>query len=113
MPKMVSIHANPVYENKRDPGYAAIKKAGSKKVPYQTALENIRNSEGRYAIEPEKRDKPQRINTELEDMSLDDLKVMMLSLGIKTQKVMKKSDVVTSIRTKLADVEIVEDDDEE
>lgn len=113
MPKMVSIYANPAYDKRNDPVYAAIKKSGSKKVPYQTALENIRNSEGRYAIEPEKRDKPQRINTELEDMTNDDLKVMLLSLGIKTEKKMKKSDVITSIRTKLADVEILEDDADE
>jgi hypothetical protein len=38
---------------------------------------------------------------------------MMLSLGIKTQKTMKKSDVIKSIRGKLEGVEIVEDDAEE
>ena len=113
MPKLVKIHANPVYENKRDQEYQAIKKGGVLTVPYQTALENIRLSQGRFAIAPEKKEKPARINTELEEMSADDLKVMLLSLGIKTQKTMKKSDVITSIRTKLAGVEIVDDGDEE
>lgn len=112
MPKMVTIHANPDFENKRDETYQAIKKAPAKTVPYQTALENIRNSKGAYTIMPEKKDKAARINVELEDMDVHDLKVMMLSLGIKTSKKMKRSEVIQSIRTKLADVEIEVDDEE-
>jgi len=113
MPKIVTIHANPDFEHKRDEEYKAIKLGGEKKVAFQTALENIRNSGGRFSIAPEKKDKAARINTDLEDMDTQDLKVMMLSLGIKTTKVMKRSEVITSIRTKLADVEIVDDEPEE
>lgn len=113
MPKLVTIHANPDYEQKNDKDYLAIKKAGPKVVWYQTALENIRLSEGRFQIQPEQTQKAARINTDLEDMDVNDLKVMMLSLGIKTQKTMKKSDVIKSIRGKLEGVEIVEDDAEE
>lgn len=113
MPKLVTIHANPNYENKNDLDYRTIKKAGPKVVCYQTALENIRLSEGRFTIQPEQTKKAARINTDLEEMSVDDLKVMMLSLGIKTQKTMKKSDVITSIRTKLETVEILDDEAEE
>lgn len=113
MPKLVTIQPNPDYDKKQDQEYQAIKKRGALTVPYQTALENIRLSQGRFSIAPEKKDKPARINVELEEMSMDDLKVMMLSLGIKTQKTMKKSEVITSIRTKMSAFEIVEDDDEE
>lgn len=113
MPKLVTIHANPDFENKKDADYQAIKKAGPKVVWYQTALENIRLSEGRFQIQPEQTKKAARINTDLADMSLDDLKVMMLSLGSKTEKIMKKADVIALIRTKLAGVEIVDDEPEE
>ncbi len=111
MPKMVEIHANPSFDNVRDQAYLEIKSKGVLKVSYQTALENIRLSGGRFAILPEKKDKAARINVDLEDMDLDDLKVMMLSLGVKTQKKMKRTDVITLIRTKMAEVEIVDDEE--
>tara|TARA_R110000851_G_scaffold308778_1_gene467897 strand:+ start:28882 stop:29223 length:342 start_codon:yes stop_codon:yes gene_type:complete len=113
MPKIVTITANPDFDKPRDQEFLAIKKAGPKKVSYQTAMENIRLSEGRYSIMPERDEKPKRINVELSDMSPQDLKVMLVSLGIKTEKKMKRSDVLTLIRKRLDDVEIEEDDAEE
>lgn len=113
MPKIVTLEPNPEYDHKSSAEYIAIKKRGSFKVPHLTAIENIRMSKGMYSIAPEKKNKAQRINVDLEDMDPEDLKVMMLSLGVKTTKVMKRPDVIRLIRSKLEGVEIVEDDGEE
>lgn len=112
MPKMVTIDASPLFDKKSDRDYVLIKKAGPKTVSYQTAIENIRLSGGRFAIVPEDK-KPTRINTELSDMSPNDLKVMMLSLGIKTEKKMKRSDVISLIKKKMDEVDIFDEDDQE
>lgn len=45
---------------------------------------------------------------QLEAMAMDELKVMLLSLGVKTQKQMMRSQVIQLIRAKLSDVEIID-----
>ncbi len=42
----------------------------------------------------------------LEDVSSEELKVMLVTLGIKTQKQMKRDDIIGLIRRKLAEIEV-------
>lgn len=111
MPKFVKVEANPAYKPKDaedKAAFEAAKKAGAKELPYVTAGENIRNSGGMFRIAPDQPEVEAR-GPNLETMPIEDLKVMMLSLGIKTEKQMKRSDIVTLIRTKLDSVEIIDE----
>jgi len=119
MPKMVTIGANPDWKAsgnaeeqavKREQ-MKAIKAAGNIKVPYQTALENIRHSGGMYRILPEQEPQKVQVDTNLSDLSMQELKIMMLNLGVKTQKQMTRSQVIALIEKKLDEVEIVDDGD--
>lgn len=116
MPKMLQVEVNPDF----------LKKLGAKATPadrkafeeakgqgrmtqaYVTAMENARS--GLYRIVPEEPSTPVPTSTRLEDMPTEDLKVLMLQTGVKTQKQMKRSEIISVIRRKLAEVEIVEDD---
>lgn len=118
MPKMVKIGPNPdwratgeanTHGQQRDV-FNAIKAAGAIKVSYQTALENIRNTGGMYRIMPEEEPQKVKVDTDLNDLSMQELKVMMLNLGVKTQKQMKRSEVVALIEKKLDEVSIVDDE---
>lgn len=112
MPKMVRLAANPDFKPETDEdkaAYAAAKKKGPFEVAYVTAIENIRNSRGMlhlHYVEPVEAAPPGP--RRLEDMDLDELKVMMLSLGIKSEKKMKRDDVVRLIRSKMTEIEIEE-----
>mgnify|MGYP003558917169 CR=1 FL=1 len=78
-----------------------------------TARENVKNSKGMltfYAPEPVAAAAP--APRRLEDMDMDELKLSMLSLGIKTQKKMKRDDVIRLIRDRMSEVEIVDDEDD-
>ena len=113
MPVMVKLAANPAYKptdaTKAD--YALVKKQGEQSVDYVTAMENIQNSSGMYAIVPESPVAPSPMAPRaLDDMDLSELKVMMLSLGVKTEKQMKKSDVIRLIKSKMEEIDIVEDE---
>ena len=79
---------------------------------YQTALENIKNSGGLFRILPEEPVTKVRMETRLEDHSNEELKIMMLNLGVKTSKQMNKDQIITSIRKKLSEIEIVDDEAE-
>lgn len=111
MPKMVICKPDPAYKPKDDADraqYEAAKKKGPVAVSYQTGLENVRRSGGMYKIEESKGPaKPQL--PDLESIDIADLKVMMLSLGIKTEKVMKKTDIIRLIRNRLEKVEVVDE----
>ncbi|MBT9385473.1 hypothetical protein KM176_16485 [Pseudooceanicola sp. CBS1P-1] len=116
MPKMVKIEANPDFKPNatQKAEYSAIEKAGAKTVTYQTAIHNIRHSGGMYRIQPEASATATAATVsapKLAEMDLQDLKLMMVSLGVKTEKQMKKSEVIKVIETKLAEIDIVDDDE--
>ena len=89
--------------------FEEIKKHGPvKDVPYVTAMENIRQSKGMYAFQGEvKTDAPAPID--LERMSTDDLKLLMAQFGVKTEKQMKRTEVIKSIRLKMAEITIADE----
>lgn len=112
MPKMVKLAANPAFKpsESQKAAYDAAKKAGPVDMDYVTAMENIQLSEGMYAILPEEPGTPATAPRRLEDMDLTELKVLMLQLGIKTEKQMKKSDVISLVRRKMDEISISEDE---
>lgn len=103
MPLMVTIVPNPDYPDKQS---AAYKAAVPVKVTYIQAMENIHRSNGMYVIEPEAPKTMAPGPRALEDMGSEELKVMLVSLGIKTQKQMKRDDIIGLIRRKLAEIEV-------
>lgn len=113
MPQMVKLAANPAFKETAETkdAYAHAKKQGQMLVDYVTAIENVQNSNGMYAIVPEGPVAPTPMAPRsLDDMDLTELKVMMLSLGIKTDKQMKKGDVIRLIKAKMEEIDIVEDE---
>lgn len=109
MPKTVTIRPAKGFKSDDPAAKALHKSLKPKVVSYQTALENCRLSGGMYEIAPEKTAPAASQLPTLEDMSLDDLKVLMLQTGIKTEKQMTRSQVITAIRGKLEKVELTED----
>lgn len=115
MPKMVRLAPNLDYvpeaaEDKKT--FEAVKKRGKIEVSWVTAMENIKNSGGMLTVDyVEPVAAPEPGPRRLEDMDSDELKVMLLSLGIKTQKKMKRDDVIRLIRSRMDEIEI--DDDAE
>lgn len=120
--KMVMLEVNPDYK----PPSAAHKKAYDaiiadgggralkRPIPYVTAMENVVRSEGMIRV---KRDEPKtgvKVEMNLEDMKTDQLKIMMLTAGVTpTKKQMDRSEIIQSIRTKMAALEVIEDDAED
>jgi hypothetical protein len=103
MPLMVTIVPNPAYPKKES---AEFKAAAPVKLAYIQAMENIQRSGGLYvleAVEPKTTVPGPRA---LEDMGNDELKVMLVSLGVKTQKQMKRDDMIGLIRRKLDEIEV-------
>lgn len=116
MPKMVRLAPNLDYvpaapEDKA--AFDATKRRGKFEVSYVTAMENIRNSKGMLTVDyVEPNAAPDPGPRRLEDMDGDELKVMMLSLGLKTdKKKLKRDDVIRLIRSRMDEIEI--DDDAE
>lgn len=112
MPTMVTLAANPAYKPTEETKsvFADIKKKGPFSVDYVTAMENMTNSGGMYAIVASETDQPVKAEPRrIEDMTSDELKVVMLSLGIKTEKQMKRADVVRLVQSKMAEIDIVDD----
>lgn len=111
MPVMVTLAANPAYQPTAETKavYDEIKKKGPFLVDYVTAMENIANSGGMYAVVSQAAESAKAEVRRIEDMSLDELKVVMLSLGIKPEKQMKRTDVVRLVLSKMTDIDIVED----
>lgn len=111
MPAMVKLAANPNYKattQEDDLVYKEIKKKGAVLVDYVTAMENVANSRGMYAVVPESGQPQKAEPRRIEDMTGEELKVTMLSLGIKTEKQMKRVDVIRLIQSKLAEIDIVD-----
>ena len=113
MPKMVTIEPNPDFKASapQKKAFDDVQKVGAKVVPYQTALQNVKASGGMYRIKPDEQPVPQVVVPRLEDLSNDELKLMMLRTGVKTDKQMRRSDIIKVIRTKLDEVEIIDDDE--
>ena len=89
-----------------------VKKRGPlDRVAYVVAIDNMKLSGGMYMIKPEGQAEASvpTLALSLDDMSSEDLKIMMLKLGIVPQKQMKRPEVIKAIRIKLAEVEITDD----
>lgn len=116
MPKIVRLAPNLDYKPstpEEKATFAAVKARGKFDVSWVTAMENIKNSGGMLAVDyVEPVAVPEPGPRRLEDMDGDELKVMMLSLGLKTdKKKLKRDDVIRLIRTRMDEIEI--DDDAE
>lgn len=113
----VTLIPNPNFEpstKEQKEVFEGVKKRGPlERVAYVVAIDNIRLSGGMYMIKPEGAPEAS-VPTQgmsLEDMSNDDLKIMMLKVGVVPQKQMKRPEVIKAIRLKLAEVEITEEAD--
>lgn len=109
MPMMVNIVANPAFKPTAEQRavFAEIKTKGAVEVSYQVALDNVLLSGGMYKIE-EAAPPPSTVRN-LEDMDTQELKLMMLQLGVATEKQMKRDEVIKMIRIKLDQVEITDE----
>lgn len=113
MPKMVTIEVNPNFKAEGSDQKSALanaKKVGSKKVAYQSALEAMRLSGGMYRIAPEKKEVAASAAPAIEDMDRNDLLALAISLGMKTSKPMKQSEIVSYVTTRLDKIEILPED---
>lgn len=128
--KMVNVGPNPNYklpakDPKADPEKAAawsnlnanwtvIKADRPKRLPYVTAMDNIRNSGGMYAILPEIVPEASVSTVRMpEDMTADELKLTALQLGVDLSKPMKKADLIKVVRKAMDAVALLEDDPDE
>lgn len=113
MPKMVTVKVNKDFKPSTPEEIEALKEAKKvppRSLPYVTAMENVKNSRGLYVIASDEPGPAQAPGPRaLEDMTNDELKVMMLTTGIRPQKQMTRTEVIKSIRLKLAEVEIADE----
>lgn len=115
MPDMVTIEPNPDYKpDAKKPGDKAqhelAMQLGPKEVSYATAVEAVRNSNGLYRI----KDETGVVVTPSvwhAGKTNQELLAMMVGLGVRTEKTMKKSEIIAMIEKKLGEIE-VEDDTE-
>lgn len=119
MPRMLKIGPNDNFKLSKDASpdekaaWAKIKAERPKLVSYVSAMEAIRNSGNMYRTIIDDYPEPTEPGPRrLEDYTLDELKVMLISLGIKTEKQMKRDDVIGLIRRKLDEVEISDEGDD-
>lgn len=112
MPVLVKLAPNPAFKptDETKDAFDYAKRKGVFQIDYVTAMENIENSNGMYQIVAESAEAPAAsVPRRLEDMTLDELKIMMLSLGIKTEKKMARKDVEALVRSRMAEVEITDE----
>lgn len=116
MPDMVTITVNPDY--KPDPKHLAdktqfelAKELGDREVSYSTAVEAVQNSKGLYKIKDQAAGIVVTPSVWHAGKSNQELLAMMVGLGVKTEKQMKRSDIIALIEKKLGEIE-VEDDTE-
>lgn len=116
MPRMVKLAPNLAFvpaDAAQRAQFEKIKKDPIKTVPYITAVQNVRLSGGMFRIDAGSQPQPEGLVDEgpdLEKMTSGQLKVMLASLGIKTEKKMKRADMIGLIQRKLDEIEV--DDDE-
>lgn len=105
MPKIVTLGVNPDFkagDAKEKDALAAAKKVGNFKVDYGTAVENMRNSNGMYAIIPEAATSAPQAPS-VDDMDDLAIKTAMASLGIAVAEGMTRADAVEAVKAKLAE----------
>jgi hypothetical protein len=91
--------------------FVAAKKAGPvERVPMVTAVENIKLSGGMYMIKADVAPAPSVATMDLDSMATEELKLMMLRVGVTPQKQMKRPEVIKAIRLKLEEIDIADDD---
>lgn len=115
MPKMMKLRVNPAFKPTTPAEKSALESAlkkGSFDVDYQTAIENVRLSNGLYEIVTAAAATAQHNPLDLEGMKADDLKVMMLRMGITPLKQMRRAEIIKAIRQKMDAVEVVDDEDD-
>lgn len=119
MPKTIMVGPNdnfrlpPTATPEQKAAWEKIKGERPRMLPYVTAMENITRSGNMYRTIVEDPMEPMAPGPRLlDDYGMDELKVMLVSLGIKTEKQMKKADVLRLIRSRLDEVEIVDDEDD-
>jgi hypothetical protein len=114
MPKMLKVGPNPNF-NPKDPdqkaAFAKIKVERPRLLAYVTAMENIRLSGGMYSIISDDVEPAPAAARTLEDHSIEELKVMMLQVGVKPMKQMTKAGIIASIRKALDAVDVVADEE--
>lgn len=118
MPTMVKLAAAKGYKPgnaEQEAAYSAAKRAGPKDYDYVTEMENIRNSGGMYEILTDQAPVEVPLPRSVDDMSNDELKLAMVTLGIKTEKKMKRTDMITIVKSRMReiDVEVDETPDED
>ncbi len=114
MPVQAWIEPNPAYKPstaEEKAAFEAVKARGAFACSAPTALENVRSSKGMYRHRP---DTPQAPTPppvrNLADMSIEELKLMSLSFGIKIEKQMKKADLVAFLQSKVDAMPIIDDE---
>ena len=116
MPTEMKLKVNPAFkpESKEDKDqFEVAKKVGDKVVTYQTAVEAVRLSKGMYKMEaiPESPVADIPKTDWHEGKSNTELLAMLVSMGIRTEKQMKRSEIVSLIEKKLGDtVEVIDED---
>lgn len=109
----VTLIVDPNFKAESDEQKAALAAAKARgpleRVSMVTARENIRLSGGLYKIKPEATAEVAPV-LDLDAMSNDELKMMMLRIGVNPQKQMKRAEVIKAIRLKMEAVTITEDD---
>lgn len=117
--KIVRVGPNPGYKLPKDASsevkaaWAAIQKAIPLSLPYVSAMENVRNSGGMYAILPDVVVPSASAVRMPEEMQSDELKLTALQLGIDLRKPMKKADLVAAVRKAMDAVQFLDDDSED
>lgn len=112
MPDMVLLVANPNFKPttpEEKSAWALIKSKPPMQLDHTTAEENARLSRGMYMIDYGVK-APDEGPIPLEKRTNAELKEMMLAQGIKTEKQMKRSQIIHLLRNKLDGIEIVDDE---
>lgn len=113
MPLETTVTVNPRYKAEDKAQIIALeaaKKKGAFTTDHGNAMECVRNSNGLYMLQVEEPAPTVGGPRLLEDMSSEELKIMMLQSGVTPQKQMKKSEVIKAIRIAM-DAVTIEDDE--
>ena len=113
MPTMVKLEVDPSFKAETPEQKAALavaKKAGGFECDHSVAIDNIRMSGGLYRLVQDEAAQIEAVKPRtLEDFSNDELKVMMLNVGVKTEKQMTRAQIIALIRSRLDTVEVLEE----
>lgn len=113
MPKMVKLAATKGFKPANDQekqDYEAIKRLGIRDYDYVTAMENVANSGGMFEIVPDQPPVESVAPRSVDSMSNDELKLAMVSLGIKTEKRMKRTDMILLVKSRMMEIDVEVDD---